>query len=218
MEHSMKTSLRNTVLSTALLSLGTACTSTPTVTTDVWHDPSYSAGPMRNIVIVGARVDDTHRRVVEDAFASAIATPGVHATPSYVLFPGALPDRVTAHNTLLKGGYDGALVATMRGIHERITIVPGAGWDAWGAWGAYGYSAASEGYVVTDQYVRFETALWDPRGAGKMVWSAVTQTENPTSGNDFARSLVNEIVPALWQAGFIPRSPAPGKDVSFLVK
>jgi hypothetical protein len=67
--------------------------------------------------------------------------------------------------------------------------------------------------VVTDQFVKFETTLWSPSGDGKMVWSAVTQTENPSSGKDFVSSLTKSVVPALGKAGFLPAGQE-GKPVS----
>jgi hypothetical protein len=66
-------------------------------------------------------------------------------------------------------------------------------------------------YAETDQFVNFETTLWNP-STGRMVWSAVTQTENPSSGANFVSSLTGKIVPSLAQAGFIP--PKQGAPVS----
>ena len=43
-------------------------------------------------------------------------------------------------------------------------------------------------------------------------WSAITQTENPTSGHDFVSSLTKTVVPSLAKAGFIPY--AQGQPVS----
>lgn len=105
-----------------------------------------------------------------------------------------------------QAGVDGVIVASMKGVHERQTYVPGT--YEGGFWNDYygpGWGGAWDpGYVVTDQFVKFETSLWDPSGSGKMVWSAVTQTENPSSGKDFASSLTKSVIPAMTQGGFLP--------------
>jgi len=192
-----------TAISTVALALASAACSktTPTKITDTWRDPTYTAGPVKNLVIIGASMNSANRRTVEDSFASAMMAHGIRATPSYQLFPDQLPSRADARNALQKGGYDSALVANMKGMRQTVTVEPGAWeggfYDYYGAWGA-------PAYVETDEFVKFETTLWDARGNGKLIWAAVSQTENPSSAKDFATSLVNKVVPALADAGLIP--------------
>lgn len=196
-----------------MLSLVRCSTSTPTEMTTVWKDPSYAAGPMKNIIVFGGRMNATDRRTLEDGFVSALSARGVHATPSYTLFSGDLPAKEDAQAALQKTGVDGVLVASMRGASEQTAYVPYAG-PFWGGYYGSGWGGAWDpGYVVTDQFVRFETSLWSPQGDGKMVWSAVTETENPSSGKDFVSSLTTSVVPALTKAGFLP-GPQEGKPIS----
>jgi len=174
---------------------------------------------MKNIAVFGGRVDETDRRTLEDGYVTALAAYGVHATPSYVIFQhGPVPpDANAVRTTLERGGYDGALVATMKGVTERV-LLPDAAW-AWGFyggdyWGAGANSgAASAVYPATEQLVRFETALWST-DSGKLVWSANTQTGNPKSGKDFISSLTKVVVPSLAKAGVIPSKE--GQPVSTL--
>jgi hypothetical protein len=56
---------------------------------------------------------------------------------------------------------------------------------------------------VNDAFVKFETSVWDA-SEGKLVWSAVTETENPTSSHDFVKSLLKSVLPALTNAGIVP--------------
>jgi hypothetical protein len=213
----MREELRSrSCVATAVLTLLLAGCSTPTEITSTWKDPSYAAGPMKNIVVFGGRLDATNRNALEDGFASALSARGVHATPSYTLFPGDLPASNDAQIALQKAGVDGILVASMRGVSEQSTYVAGTAYGGpfWGGYYGPGWGGAWDpGYVVTDQFVKFETSLWSPNGDGKMVWSAVTQTENPSSGKDFVSSLTKIVVPALAKAGFLP-GPQEGKPVS----
>jgi hypothetical protein len=158
---------------------------------------------MKNIAVFGGRLNDTDRRTLEDGFVSALAAYGVHATPSYTMFPQSQvpPDAASVRATLKSAGYDGALVSTLKGVSEQVVVAPEADW-AGGFYGAY-WGPEAPVYAQTDQFVKFETTLWSPSD-GKMVWSAITQTENPTSGRDFVSSLTKTIVPSLAKAGFIP--------------
>jgi len=166
---------------------------------------------MRNIAVFAGHVSETERRTLEDSFVSALAFYGVRATPSYSVFPqGQVPnDQAAIREALQQGGYDGALVSTMRGVTDQVSIQPGAGW----AGGFYGAFWGPGSYAYTDRFVKFETTLWSPQSA-KMVWSANTQTENPTSGHDFAASLTGTVVPSLSQRGLIP--PKQGTPVTLV--
>lgn len=196
----------------AALILAFGC-STPTTETQVWQSPTYAAGPMKNIAVFGGRVDEAARRTLEDGFVSALAPYGVHATASYAIFPqGQVPnDQSAIRATLQQEGYDGALVATLKGVTEQVLIQPGVAW-AGGFYGAY-WGPGAAVYAQTDRYVKFETSLWSPE-SGNMVWSAITQTTNPSSGQDFISSLTGTVVPSLAKRGLIP--PKQGTSVSLV--
>ena len=208
-------SFRGTVAVGAVALLGAGC-STATTSTDVWKNPSYAAGPVKNVIVFGGRLNDTNRRTLEDGFVSALSAHGVHATASYTKFPGPVPGQPEAQQAVQDGGYDGVLVSTMRGVKERTTVEPGVGYGGpfWGGfYGGWG-SAGEPGFVETDTYVKFETTLWDPHGSGKMIWSDVTQTENPSSAPNFIQSLLNNAIPAMDKAGLLPKIS--GAPVSYV--
>jgi hypothetical protein len=207
MRAELRSSLSGTACISALaagavvLAALTAC-STPTTETNVWKSPTYAAGPMRSIAVFGGRVNQTERHTLEDGFVSALSAYGVRATPSYSIFGDQVPaDQATIRATLRSGGYDGALVSTLKGVSEQVLVAPEADWGN-GFYGAY-WGPGAPVYAQTDQFVKFETTVWDPV-SGKMVWSAITQTENPTSGKDFATSLTKAIVPSIAKAGLLP--------------
>jgi hypothetical protein len=186
--------------------------------TDVWRDPSYTAGPMKSLVVFGGRMNATNRRTLEDGLVSALAQRGVHATASYTLFP-ELPSKDVARAAMQQLAADGYLVASMRGTSERRSSA-GGGYGGTGFGGVFWddfYGAGwgegwGPGYVVTNEFVKFQTSLWDGNG-GRLVWSATTETENPSSGKDFTKSLLKKIIPGLAHAGFV--LPEQGRDVSY---
>jgi hypothetical protein len=190
------------VLAGVVASAAVSACSTPTTETNVWKSPTYTAGPMRSIAVFGGRVDPTQRHTLEDGFVSALSAYGVRATQAYTIFGDQVPpDQATIRAALRNGGYDGALVSTLKGVSEQVLVAPDADWGN-GFYGAY-WGPGAPVYAQTDQFVKFETTLWDPN-SGKMVWSAVTQTENPTSGKDFVTSLTKAVVPSMAKAGLLP--------------
>ncbi len=191
------------------LALAVSACSTPTTETDVWKSQSYAAGPMKQIAVFAGRVTATDRHTLEDAFVAQLASYGVRATPSYSIFPESQvpPDPLAVQSTLQGQGYDGALVSTMKGVTEAVLVAPDADWEG-GFYGAY-WGPGAPVYAETDQFVKFETTVWNP-SSGHMVWSAITQTENPRSNTDFAQSLTKEVVSSIAKAGLIPaRQGAP---------
>src|SRR4029077_18993673 len=68
--------------------------------------------------------------------------------------------------------------------------------------------------IATDQYVKVETSIVDPRESGKVVWSTVTQTAAPRSAKDLAASLSKAVIPALTKAGFVPPLEPAGRRTS----
>jgi hypothetical protein len=180
--------------------------STPTKVTDQWRDPSYAAGPMHRVVVIGLDVPPATRRLLEDRFASDLDKRGVQATASYTVFGDQLPDKETARATLASSGFDGVLVLRLQRVSDRARYVPGDhfyGMPYTGYWGSNYYGS---GYYVTDEIVNFETSLWDLRD-GKRVWTANTRTENPSSGTDTAKSLSKKVVPELTKKGLVTNSP-----------
>jgi hypothetical protein len=196
----IRTALASLALALALAAAACATTA-PTDITDTWRSPAYVAGPLTNVMVFGAGVEPESRHAVEDALASAMSEHGMRATPSYRLFPDAVPSPAVARDTLLRGGYDGALFAEMKDKDVKVTAHAGGATigrhDLHGAWQA-------PAWVGTEEVVTFETTLWDPRRTGSLVWLAATRTSNPSTTRDFAKSLADEVVPALEEAGLIP--------------
>jgi hypothetical protein len=184
------------------LALATGC-ATKTSTTQLWQ-AEYSAVPVRRVVVFGLGMAEAQRRSVEDHLAGALADHGVAATPSYQLFPGMVGREVVTSQ-----GYDGAVVASVRATRDRPRYVPGywisSGFGG-GYYAGYGWGAGwSPGYVVTDELVDVETSLWDLRSdKDHLVWSALTETVNPKSGEDLEKSLTKEVLKKMTGAGVIP--------------
>lgn len=189
------------VLAVGLLLGGCAA---PTSVTQTWHAPvSANLPSMHRVLVFAARMDEAHRRRLEESFVDELAQHGVSAQPSYTLFAGEPPKQGQARAILSRNGYDGVLVASIKSIknEHRWSMGP----SAW--YGNYGMA----GYIETDEAVRCETSLWELRnGAEKLVWTAASKTLNPANATDFDDSITKAVVPALTQANYI--LPANGRS------
>ena len=181
---------------------------TKTSTTQLWQAQNIRPSTMQRVIVFGGGMAEPERRSIEDGLSASLQARGVGATPSYVLFP-ELPNAQHARGEVQQRGYEGAIVATIRGTEEKESYVPGYyhGGTFWGGYYGPGWGMGyTPGYVVTDEYVNVETSLWDLRTEdGALVWSAVTKTMNPSSGKDLVNSLSKEIVPKMSDAGYFPR-------------
>jgi hypothetical protein len=195
-------------LAVAAVAIGSSACSTPTTIAETWRDPNYSAAPLRKVLILARVRGEANRRSLEDAYAAALSQHGVQAMPSYRVFQQPNPDREAVRQYLTSEGYDGALVSRFEGTQTATRVVPGSdfGWYYGGYWG-------SDYYLETDVTVKVETSLWDPR-TGKLIWSAASETENPSSSADAISSLVSKITSSLTNARLIP--PAGGPAVSYV--
>ncbi len=193
----------------ALLSLALAvgCGGPQTSVTQGWK--AEVTAPVRSVLVFGVGMDETNRRTVEDTMTSELAKRHVAARPSYALFPGgAPPDRETARKLVTQGQFDAVLVATLRNVTERTTVLPGTYYG--GFWNTYygqqPWLSYDPGYVVTEQIVHFETTLWDTRAGDRLVWSADLATTNPSEGRKFATSLTDSVMSKLEDGGLVHKA------------
>ena len=178
-----------------------SCSATRTSMTQVWQAPAAFA-PMKRVLVLGARLDEATRRVLEDGFAAELARHGVFALRSYELFPGELPEREKARPIIEERGFEGILVATLKNVGTMETVIsatrPNRFWSSGAAWGY-------QGYVVTEPIVNFETTLWDARHEDTLGFAALTKTASPSSDREFVKSLAETVVNAIADAKLVPK-------------
>ena len=196
----LKRSLAFIVLAAIAATAG-ACT-TPTTIEGAWRDPNFGAAPLHKIMVVARVGNETNRRTLEDDYVATLSQHGVQAMASYHAFQEPHPDRNVVRQYLVSEGYDGALVTMYKGTRTQVYVSPDIGF-----YGYYGDYWNEGYYTATDQFVKAETSLWDPR-TGKLIWTATSETENPSSASDAMSSLVSRITKSLTDAHLIAPSTA----------
>jgi len=205
-----KQSLRMGILACIAAAELVGCASSGLV--NVWMDPQYAAAPMTNMLVVAMKPDVARRRLWEDAFADALRRRGVTATPSYQLFPDALPDTSGIIAAVRENSYDGCLVTVKLPSEITTQDVPGyttdslvVRYDPWSRW-YYNYyeQIYTPGYTETQTIVRHKIEVWNTLGKGALAWTATSEVLDPTSRNTVNERVIEGVIDDLVRYKVIP--------------
>ena len=190
----------------AVLGLLGSCGPT-TEMVNTWADPSAGSVRFQKVLTVCACRDAAMRRTVEDALVRRING----STPSYTLIgDNELKDRDAAKAKIQAGGFDGAVVMFLAKVDRTQTYVPGQAYAVpapygtmWGGW-TYGWSTVYDpGYVVTDEFVDFNTMVYSVKDE-KLLWASRSQTMNPTSVESLADEVINANIKEMQRQKILP--------------
>jgi hypothetical protein len=189
------------------------CSGSSTQLVNMWRDPTAPATPIHRMLVVAVRNNPVSRRIWEDGFVAALAKHGVEATPSYNLFPNAVPDTDAVVVAVREHDFDGVLVTHRLPTTTQQSYVPGythlepvwvrGRW--YGTYHTYYQEVHEPGYVETDQVVRNQVDVWNTAGDGRLIWSGTTESLNPSSGAEVNAAITKLIVPELLAQGVIAR-------------
>ncbi|HVP35696.1 MAG TPA: hypothetical protein VMT04_01740 [Terriglobales bacterium] len=165
---------------------------------NMWHDPTYNAGPLNKVLVVAMRKDSLNRRMWEDAFVSAMMEQRAKTTfvSSYQLFPDQLPDTLTIRERVRQEGFDGILIISRITLDTLQKYVPGyttyepAYYEPWwGFYDTYWQAVYHPEHTETEKEVTVRTDLLLVQENGKMVWSVTSRAIDPASPVQFRNSV-----------------------------
>ena len=178
------------------------CASTTLQST--WRDPGYMGGAFKRVFVLALSTRDvTARRVLEDVVVARLAASGVEAVPGWQVLPNdgpAAESALTAAVTASRA--DAMLMVRLLGVDTQLTVWPqpvGPG----PRFGWYGYYSGWYAYPQITQVAVVETTLFDVR-TQRVVWSATSETLNPTSVQRDAPGFADVILASLRKDGFLP--------------
>jgi hypothetical protein len=212
MTSSSLTLAQRTILSTlvVLLSIDFGCISSEL--TNTWRDPSFKDPPMTNILVIAVKKNAVNRRIWEDGLVAELNTHNVASTPSYRLFPNAIPDTQQVGAAVREKNYDGVLVVrrlpTETTTYDRpgyISSVPVTRFDRQNKSYYTIYKEVNEpGYADTLKTVRHEINLWSTKEGGQLIWAGTGEMLDPGSREAVRNEITGLIVPELTRQGIIP--------------
>jgi hypothetical protein len=175
--------------------------------TSVYAAPDFTGGPFDRLMIVGIAPTEAGRVLYENAFADRLAALGAIGIGSANVFPSqAQLSRETVGAWVREHGIGGVLVTRLQDVKRQERYVPPT--TAWDLYGYYGYWSptviSTPGYTITETTVVLETSLFDAT-TGKLVYSAVSESFQPSSRDEIVRELVDALTKDLQQRGLLVR-------------
>jgi len=197
---------------TALVIVG--CASTRLI--DQWHDEAYSNVPLKKVLVIATAESDLGRRTFEDSFVRALRASNTEAVAGYTLLPGDIAINKESISKAIEGkGFDAVLITSHERTDKKTVYVPGEvrtevsgygypyarpGWDLYNQ--RVYRTIEQPGYYDEQSLVYLETNLFEAR-EGALIWSARTETVNPSSVQDLATSLSKLVIKNLRKDGFL---------------
>lgn len=167
-----------------------------------WSDPNFTGEPGQKMMIIALSKSERMQKTWEGAFANILRQVKVQPIAGSTVIP---TDQAMAEGELKQAvratGADLAAVTRLISVDKEQTYVPGSAYysPAPAYYGFYGYYSSSyamvstPGYYQTDKIYSVETNVYDVK-TEKLVWSGVTETLNPETGQDAAISIAATIV------------------------
>ena len=186
-----------------------SCTSTQLSHT--WRDESYTAVPMKKILVVAVRKDQARRRVWEDGFTAALSAHGVDATPSYRRIAATLPDTGLINAIAREGNFDGIMLIGKASARTALGAAASSDltledspYQQWGGlYGDYYDREYYPGHPEVHEIVKDEITIWAMKGRGRMIWSGVSEVRGDDQVEDVSVEIISRIVHALAEQGMI---------------
>ena len=163
------------------LVLASACAGTKLA--QVWKAPDPGPRPTK-VLVVAVVPQEMARRSLEGEFAQQLQGRGLEVGRGSDLAPEGKPlDRAGVEALVRRDGFDAVLVSRYAGTKDSTSYVP-VGPTTMGFYGAYDSfygTAYGPGQTVQNETVSVETLLYRTEGEGRLVWSTLSETFNPTS-------------------------------------
>ena len=203
----------------ALLAAVVAAGCASTTLQSTWMDPGYTGGPFKKFFVIGLSARAVAaRRTFEDTVVAKLQAAGAQAVPAWQFFGDEGHSNETAMDAAVaRSGADAVLMTRLLGVDTRTNVStmmipgpivgpgfgpgfgPGPGW-----WGGYsGWYAVPQ--VTQYQVATAETTLFEVK-TRRIVWTATSQTFNPTSVAQEAPGLADAVIQALQARGLIAKN------------
>jgi len=166
---------------------------------------------LNKILVISVIKNSVHRRIWEDAFSTELTKHNVAATPSYNLFPDAVPDTSQIIQIVQLNGFDGVLVC--RRLPPEINTQYEQGYlaqnqDIRYVWRRNGFviyyrDVWHAGYIDTQKVDMRTIDIWATKNEGQMIWSATSKTPEPNSVQVVRPEIVKLVISELTRQGII---------------
>ena len=208
----------NYLVALALVTIVGAC-SPSTKIIGSWTGPNTPSEPYKSIFVTAISENLVARQTIENDIDAMLEKAGVEAESSFEIIPPGF--KATAENkettvaAIRDGGSDAILTIALLDQTSETRYVPGTTmYSPMGYGGYYGRFSGyysyynpvmySPGYYSTDKNYYIEINLYDAK-TEELVWSAQSETTNPSSIETFSNSFSQLVVNQLIKDGLISK-------------
>jgi len=222
-EKAMKAQTITTPIALIACLMISAC-STSTRITGSWKDPAVDAstGESKSVLITALTRNIEVRTKLENALAAKAAERNIEAVQSSEVFTPdffqVLPEREELIAQIKQTGVDAILTVSLIDTESETRYVRGnsryAPMPVYNWYGGF-YSYINywhpimyePGYYVTDKTYFLETNLYNAE-TGRLIWSAQSETVNPTSIDAFAAEYPDVLLERMVNDGLLVSQPS----------
>jgi hypothetical protein len=187
----------------------TGCSSSELV--NIWNDSSFQNPPMDKMLVIAVGKNMVMRRIWEDAFCAELGKHKVTATPSYRLFPDAVPDTNQVNQIVQSKGYDGILLTRRLPTETKAQYQPGyvtqeqnMRYDrSRDRFVTYYRNIEHRGYVDSQKIYIRAIDVWSTMNDGQMIWSATSETMEQSSDQSPQSEIVSLVLKELTKQKII---------------
>jgi hypothetical protein len=202
--------------------IGGACLAACSAATEItgsWKNTDATADGHRiGTILVTALTPKTHvRQTVETDIAAALMENGYQTVKSLDVMPpfteGKTPDKNELFSKITETRADAIMTVALIDKETETRYVPGnAGYAPvprfgyyrtfWGYYNTWYPMMYSEGYYEEDKVYFIETNIYDARSE-ELLWSAQSETYNPSSLKDFSEEFADVVVSRMERDGLL---------------
>jgi len=192
-----------TFVAGVIAGLLTACNPTTTEQEVAWHDPSFSGGPFKKILVLGISNDLLKKKAFEDIFSDMLRRRGTEAVPSYTVMPqNAVLGKEAIKKAIEGQNVDGVFILQAVGRDTTTETIPGYTVNESNYQNRYNfynyYTTTSRNYSVPDRTVEIENVYLDTKvfdvATEKLVWQQQTKLVNPKDFVDSVRKVGKSLI------------------------
>jgi hypothetical protein len=183
-----------------------------------WKNPKMNDQHVNSILVTALTDKTNNRETVEASLTNALQDAGLRATKSMEVLPPTftgddLPDRKELLDKIKNAGVDGILTVALIDEETENRYVPGNyGYSPvtrfayygrfWGYYSTWIPTLHSPGYYREDKTYFIETNLYDAK-TEELIWSAQSETYNPSSLTGFSTEFSKIVLTKLQQDGVL---------------
>ena len=178
---------------------------------DIWSDSSFQPPSLNKMLVISVIKNSVQRRMWEDAFSAELAKHSVAVTPSYRLFPDAVPDTNQIIQIVGSNSFDGVLVTrrlppevNAQYTQGYVTTEQGMRYDHRRERFVTYYQDIDHAAYIDSQKIDIRTIdVWATRNEGQMIWSATSKTPEPNTVQEVRPEIVKLVMSELTKQRII---------------